>query len=189
MLNSRVQYIIYLLTLIFCSIAFQGFADGDNETAYIPLIKFNQAAQSQKWVLNSWSGEKKATLSFEHDADSEYPDFARLNYTKSDATFNNFAFFQENKAKWQNKPVKVFYLRYRIKDLDGSSQYEYVCDKYSFYNGMELVRDGKWNILKMNPGGWCKTSQQFSFDAVNFVNLIFHGSGTVDIAELGIIFE
>lgn len=189
MLNSRVQYIIYLLTLIFCSIAFHGFADGDNETAYIPLVKFNQAAQSQKWVLNSWGGEKKATLSFEHDTDSEYPEFVRLNYVKSDATFNNFAFFQENKAKWQNKPVKGFYLRYRIKDLDGSSQYEYACDKYSFYNGLGLIRDGKWNILKMNPGGWCKNNQQFSFDAVNAVNLIFHGSGTVDIAELGIIFE
>ncbi len=185
-----------LVTLGLLLISGQGIlAEELKDISYVPLIKFNQVtpAEREGWFLNPWAGEKKAAMSFESEPSSEYPEFVRLNYTKSDATFSTFAFFQANKSKWRNTEVKGFYIRYRAKNLEGDCQYEYNSskgdEKYSFYNQMGLVSDGKWNILKTTPGGWCKTKQQFSFKDLDSLYLIFHGSGIVDIAEIGLIYE
>ena len=161
--------------------------------AYLPLIKFDRAETAGKWMFNAWGGDKKAKMNFEQEANGEYPGFLRLNYTKSSATLFNSSFFQDNQTQWQKMPITGFYLRYRVQKLEGRCQYEYQCgndkNKYSFYHEMGLIRDGKWNLLKTNPGGWNKTKQPFDYKAVNAVTLIFHGSGTVDIAEFGIVVE
>jgi hypothetical protein len=156
----------------------------------IPLIKFETKDCIKGWTFNPWSGKKEASLAFQSGDNAGTPGYIRLKYNQTSATFTNQKFFATNIDKWQKTPIKGFYIRYRVKHLEGKSQYEYSCHKsgnpYNAFNQLGLIRDGQWHILQTTPGGWSKTKQLFSYNDVNSLNLIFHGTGTVDIAEIGI---
>ena len=182
---SRIKLFIVSMCLAAASIVIAA----EKETILQPLVKFDSSDAIKSCTFYAWGGEKQSKISLETASDGSYHSFLRLEYQKSSATLGSLV----SGTPWQGFPITGFYLRYRVNSLDGRSQYQYNCtdgkEKWSYFNEMGLVRDGQWHLLQTRPGGWCKTKQRFDFKQLQSFALIFHGSGSVDIAEFGMIME
>ncbi len=187
-MTTKLSVKFFLLLIVWCTPVFM---QGAEEEIYSPLFRFDSVASVKQWQINAWSGEKKAKFTFV--GKEEAVKFMRIEYRNSKVTLYSSVFSKIIKEKIAKTTISEFYIRYRTKKLDGRTQFQYTTQidekNYSFYTGLGLKRDGKWQYAKMRLGGWNKEKKKFDLSELVNLIFIFHGSGTVDISEIGVVYE
>ena len=187
-IKKSLRNLYVVLSMAFLAISLQG-AEKD---VYVPLFKFDSAVSVKQWKFNPWGGEKKAKISFEESDEKEGPaKFMRITYS-GNATLSSSALSQILLEKIAGKSASKFYLRYRVGALTGSAQFQYINRvndaTYSYSNPLGLNRNANWQCAEAGLGGWNKEERPFNITELCDLFIIFNGNGTIDIAEIGVIY-
>lgn len=171
---KKILFVITTLFLTFAAVA---------EPIRIPLLRFDTPEQAAGAFFNPWGGSKKSSIRFDGASRS-----LLLKYDNSSATFSHKALPETLRELIRQFPPDQFYLRYRVIRQEGTSEIHFLT-KYSYVASSGLRRSGKAETVSWTPGGWCREKERLRPEELSNLYLVFHGSGEIEIYEIGALYE
>lgn len=169
------------------------YAQSTANEIYQPLLKFNTAESVKQCRFNMWGGNKQGKLVFVPSKSKKNTGCLQVEYQQSKGTLSCIGLKKIIAANIIGKPVSKIYIRYRVKSLTGLAQFQFLTEsggkKYSYTNTLGLNRKPEWQYVKLAFGGWNKQREKFNLDKLINFYIIFHGSGVVNISEIGVIYN
>ena len=175
-----------IAVFVFCFL-FLALSAEAKELRLLPLITYNTPDFVERTLVNPWGGMKKAAKKY-------------LTQRGENDTFLNVAFQKSSVTVWsrlmdsrfqeivKNVTPEMIYIRYRSPDMEGKAQIYFISTAgEQFIANCGLNPDGKWNTAMVRIRGWNRNSKVMNIRDLKGFQLLLFGSGTLDIAEIGVV--